>query len=117
MQKTAKEPNDLERYFVERVNAGDVDGLVALYEPTAVLISDDGLRVTGADQIRAFFVEYLQNGRQLEPSIQEPALSAGGLALTSSRHSNGALSVEIARRQADGNWLWVIDKFAIQGGA
>src|SRR6266508_1862951 len=33
----AVEPEDLERRFVERVNAGDVEGLVALYEPDAVM--------------------------------------------------------------------------------
>ncbi|KAB2366200.1 hypothetical protein F9B16_39895 [Actinomadura montaniterrae] len=30
-------PDDLSRLVVERLNAGDVDGLVALYEPDAVL--------------------------------------------------------------------------------
>jgi hypothetical protein len=29
----AMQPEDLGRYFLERANAGDVDGLVALYEP------------------------------------------------------------------------------------
>ena len=37
MHEPAKEPNDLERFFVERVNAGDVEGLVALYESNATL--------------------------------------------------------------------------------
>lgn len=33
----ALEPADLEGLYVERVNAGDVDGLVALFEPDAVV--------------------------------------------------------------------------------
>lgn len=33
----ALEPEDLARFFVVRANAGDVDGLVALYETDAVL--------------------------------------------------------------------------------
>ena len=33
------DPEDLGRYFLDRANAGDVDGLVALYEPGAVLAS------------------------------------------------------------------------------
>ena len=43
------EPEDLERFFVERVNAGDVEGLVALYELDAVLafpISWSGCLIT-----------------------------------------------------------------------
>lgn len=42
MNKPAKNPNDLEKYFVERGNAGDIEGLVALYEPDAVLVDDNG---------------------------------------------------------------------------
>ncbi len=116
MHKPAKEPNDLEKFFVERANAGDVDGLVALYEPNAVLVSDDGVQVAGTDQIREFFVNFLKNRPQLAPSIQAPALYSGELALTSSRHSNRDVSAEIARRQPDGNWLWTVDQFVLGKG-
>lgn len=115
MYEAAKEPNDLEKFFVERANAGDIDGLVALYEPNAVLLSDDGRQVSGTEQIRMFLVEYLRNRPELVASRQNRALCSGDVALTSSQHSNGVLSVEIARRQPDGNWLWVIDQFAIPG--
>ena len=114
VHKSAKEPNDLEKFFVERANAGDVDGLVALYEPNAVLVSGDGEQVVGMDGIREFLVDYLKNRPQLAPSVQAPALCSGSLALTSSQHSNGDVSAEIARRQSDGNWLWVIDQFALE---
>lgn len=113
MYKTAKEPNDLEQFFVERANSGDVDGLVALYEQNAVLVSDDGKQVAGTDRMREFFGQYLQGRPQLAPSVQAPALCIGNLALTSSRHSDGAVSAEIARRQPDGTWLWVVDRFAV----
>jgi hypothetical protein len=33
----ARRPEDLGTFFLERANAGDVEGLVALYEPEAVL--------------------------------------------------------------------------------
>ena len=36
-RRPAVEPEDLDRMFLERANAGDVDGVVALYEPNAVL--------------------------------------------------------------------------------
>ncbi len=113
MHEPATEPNDLERFFVERANAGDVEGLVALYEANATLACGDGERVVGADQIRKFFINYLMSRPQLAPSVQAPALCSGNLALTSSRHSNGDVSAEIARRQPDGNWLWAVDQFAL----
>ena len=113
MHKPAKEPNDLERYFVERANAGDVEGLVALYEPNATLTCGDGGVMVGLDQIRKFFVNYLASRPKLTPSVQAPALCSGDLALTSSRLDNGDITAEIARRQKDGNWLWAVDKFAL----
>lgn len=113
MHKPAKEPNDLERYFVERANAGDVEGLVALYESNATLACGDGKVVVGLDQIRKFFIDFLASCPQLTPSVQAPALCSGNLALTSSRLDNGDITAEIARRQPDGNWLWAVDQFAL----
>jgi hypothetical protein len=36
MQRKAARPEDRSRFFVERANAYDVEGLVELYEPDAV---------------------------------------------------------------------------------
>ena len=116
MHKPAKEPNDLERYFVERANAGDVDGLVALYESNATLTCGDGEAFVGLYQIRDFFVNYLASRPQLTASVQAPALCSGDLALTSSQLDNGDITAEIARRQQDGNWLWAVDQFALGKG-
>ena len=113
MHKPATEPNDLEKYFVERANAGDVEGLVALYEPNAAVAYGDGEIAVGLDQIRDFFVSFLVNRPQLDPSDQAPALCSGNLALTSSRLSNGDITAEVARRQPDGCWLWVVDQFSL----
>jgi ketosteroid isomerase-like protein len=111
--KPAEEPNDLEVLFVERANAGDVEGLVALYEEDATLDCGDGKRLVGVEQIRELFTRYLLSHSQFSPSMQAPALCRGNIALTSSLHSNGDISAEIARRQPDGNWLWAIDQFAV----
>ncbi len=112
MHPPAKEPNDLEKFFVARANAGDIEGLLALYEADATLVSDDGKVAEGLSQIRKFFEKFLSNRPQLSPSIQAAALCSGDLALTSSKLSNGNITAEIARRQSDGNWLWVVDQFA-----
>ncbi len=117
MHTPAKEPNDLERFFIERANAGDVEGLVALYESNATLACGDGEVVVGLDQIRKFFSDFLASRPQIAPSVQAPALCSGNLALTSSRLGNGDITAEIARRQPDGNWLWAVDQFALGKGA
>jgi ketosteroid isomerase-like protein len=113
MREPATDPNDLERFFVKRANAGDVEGLVALYEGNAILVNGDGEVAMGLDEIREFFVRFLASRPTLDPSVQAAALCSGDLALTSSRLSNGDITAEVARRQADGSWLWVVDQFAL----
>ncbi|MEC3957865.1 nuclear transport factor 2 family protein [Nocardia sp. CDC153] len=109
-QKVAAEPNDLARFFIERANAGDVDGLVALYEPTAVLAFPPGSLATGHAEIRKVYEQFVAAAPVLEPGLQHPALVSGDLALTSSTLTNGDITVEIARRQPDGSWLWAVDQ-------
>ncbi len=113
MYKPAQEPNDLEKFFVERANAGDVEGLVALYEPNAIVAYGDGKVAIGLNQIRDFFIKFVAKHPQLDPSNQSAALCSEDIALTSSRLSNGDITAEVARRQPDGSWLWVVDQFAL----
>jgi ketosteroid isomerase-like protein len=104
----AAAPEDLGRLFLERANAGDVEGVVALYAPDAVLAGPDGARLRGHGEIRAFYAGLLR-GRPSFRGEQSPAVLAGDLALTSTRFSGG-VTAEVARRAPDGTWLWVIDQ-------
>ena len=106
----AAQPEDLSRFVVERLNAGDVDGLVALYEPDAVLALPDGRVAGGAGEIRAAYADLVADRPTFAPGRQLPTLRNGDLALTSVRLPDGGVTVEVARRQADGTWLWVIDQ-------
>lgn len=112
-KKAATEPNDLGRYFIERANAGDVDGLVALYEPDAVLAFPPGSVSTGHGEIRAMYEQFVAAAPVLEQGRQHPALVSGDVALTVATQTNGDLSVEVARRQPDGSWLWAVDQPAL----
>jgi ketosteroid isomerase-like protein len=96
-----------------RANAGDVEGLVALYESEAVLACPHGRVVVGSKTIRGFYSELLSEKPTFEPGEQQPALRRGDLVLTSSRLANGVVTAEIARRQADGTWLCAIDQPSI----
>ncbi|WP_086827584.1 nuclear transport factor 2 family protein [Allokutzneria sp. NRRL B-24872] len=110
----ATEPNDLGRFFIERGNAGDVDGLVALYEPDAVLAFPPGSVATGHIEIREVYEQFVAAAPVLSPGKQHPALVSGDLALTACTLDNGDVTVEIARRQPDGSWLWVVDQPVFQ---
>ncbi|HEY8474502.1 MAG TPA: nuclear transport factor 2 family protein [Natronosporangium sp.] len=106
----AKEPNDLGRFFIERANAGDLEGLLALYTPDAVLEFPPGTVSVGTEQIRTVFEQMLASRPQFQPGQQAPALICGDTALTSTRVAGGAVTAEVARRQPDGSWRWVIDQ-------
>lgn len=104
------EPHDLAKFFIERANAGDVDGLVALYEPNAVLAFPPGHLATGHAEIRTVYEQFVAAAPVLQLGRQHPTLVSGDLALTASTLANGEITVEIARRQPDGSWLWAVDQ-------
>jgi len=110
----AAEPNDIARLLWERMNAGDLDGIVALYEPAAVLALPDGQVATGHAAIRAAFGKLLAAQSNFLPGEQRPALQVGDLAFTSARLASGAVTAEVARRQSDGSWRWMIDQPSVR---
>jgi ketosteroid isomerase-like protein len=112
-REPARDPQDLERLLVSRERAGDVDGMAALYEPHAVLDCGDGRLMLGREAIRVFYAGLVAMGRKFDFGDQRPAIISGDLALTSTRSPDGSVTGEVARRQGDGTWLWVIDQFSI----
>jgi ketosteroid isomerase-like protein len=108
-------PKDLARLLVSRANSGDIEGMVALYEPSAVLALGNGRVAVGTDAIRQYYTEFLATGVKFNVGDQRSALIGGDIALTSTRLPNGAVTAEIARKQSDGTWLWVIDQPSIVG--
>src|SRR5262249_47739722 len=112
-REVARDPQDLEPFFVSRQRAGDVDGMMALYEPAAVVDPGNGQLLRGLDAIRAFFEHVVASVQKYNYGEQRPALISGDLAMTSMRSPGGNVTTEIARRQPDGTWLWVIDRFIV----
>jgi ketosteroid isomerase-like protein len=114
----ANDPQDLERLLVARENAGDIAGMTALFEPDAVVEIGDGTFLRGREAIHEFFTKLQVTGfgpekRKFEFGEQRPALICGDLALTSTRSRDGTVTSEVARRQKDGTWLWVIDRYSV----
>jgi uncharacterized protein (TIGR02246 family) len=115
----ARDPRDLSRLFAERANRGDLGGLAELYEPEAKLIAADGSEAAGRAAIRKSLEGLLALAPRITPGDGR-AVRAGDLALMSSRWrmtfaasddaaSLEGISTEIARCQADGSWLYLID--------
>lgn len=105
-RERAMTPEGLGRPFLDRGNAGDVDGLIALYEPDAVPAFRSGQVVVGIEAIRRVYQPLLA-GKPTFQGVPQPAFGNGDLALTSTRFGSG-VTAEPARRQPDGTWLWMI---------
>lgn len=109
----ARRPEDLSDFFLKRANAGDVEGVVALYEPDAVLAFPPGQLTRGHEQIREIYRDFFATAPVLGSAGQMPAIVNGDIALTTTRLPGGGATTEIARRQPDGSWRWVIDQPSI----
>ena len=53
-REPARDPQDLERLLVTRERARDVEGMMALYEPPAVVDCGEGRLLRGTDAIWAY---------------------------------------------------------------
>ncbi len=67
----------------------------------------------GHEQIRQAYAELLAGRPSFASAGQQPVIRNADLALTSTRLPGGGATVEIARRQPDGSWRWVIDQPAV----
>ncbi|MFN8110263.1 MAG: nuclear transport factor 2 family protein [Thermoleophilia bacterium] len=106
----ARTPEEITSLVVERVNAGDPDGVAALYEPEAVLAYPLGREVRGRAAIRDAWARLIAGGMRLTPEPPLPTARVGDLALTSTPPRDGAgARAQVVRRQSDGTWLRLID--------
>src|ERR1700691_292566 len=110
-REKAMAPEDLTRLFVERSNAGDVDGVAELYETDAVMAYPPGQFTTGREAIRELWAGVLAHRPQFEPEAPLPTLISGDIALTATPPRDGAgARAQVARRQPDGTWLRLLDQ-------
>jgi uncharacterized protein (TIGR02246 family) len=119
----ANTPEELHRLWAEAYNAGDLEALIELYEAEAVLVPQPGQPpVVGREAIRRALKGFLARKGELKIAIATAfALRGGEVALLRSRWTlegrghdgqDVALthqSAEVARRQADGSWRYLID--------
>jgi ketosteroid isomerase-like protein len=104
----ATTPEQIHRSFEDMFNAGDLDGLMELYEPDAALIAQPGSVAYGSEQARAALQGFLAlKGRiTLDTKL---VVTVGDTGPDGNPVTLGATTAEVARRQADGTWRYVID--------
>jgi ketosteroid isomerase-like protein len=110
----ASTPQEIHALFERAFNLGDIEAMLALYEPGAVLVAG-GRPVTGHDGIREALSLFVASGRGMKLETRMIIESGEGLALLHGAWSLGpsserrGLSTEVVRRQSDGSWLFVFD--------
>ena len=101
---------------VERtVNNEDVEGFVGLYAPDAYMVLPDGSTITGHDAIREVATQVCAMKGRMTVTTRY-VIEAGDLAILSNEwtldaggESMSAITAEVAQRQPDGGWLYIID--------
>ena len=115
---TAKQVHEL---FVERFNAQDVDVIIELYEPNAVILPPDALEVvSGHVAIKEVLNVFLALNGKMENTIVR-VIEQQDIAILYSRwtvYGTGPDGIpvtvvgttsDVVRRQSDGSWLFAID--------
>ena len=116
----AYNPAEMHTLFRQAFNLGDVEALIALYEPNAVLVVD-GKKLIGRESIRKALESFLARRGRMTLETRAVVESQHGLAVLhggwvieppmgmGTEIATRGLSTEVVRKQPDGTWLFVID--------
>lgn len=111
---TTTDAHQLSSLFVQYFDAGNVEGLLSLYEEGATLYVP-GSTPSEPVPLRAAFEQFAAMGLHVEVKNAivlvngNLALSHGDLALVSADQRIEVKTAEVLRRQDDGTWRYVID--------
>ncbi|MFB4318140.1 YybH family protein [Actinomadura sp. 21ATH] len=114
-------PEELHRLMAARFTDGDLAGVMSLYEDGATYDAGRRGRLQGIDAIREHYRRLLALNLALELRTRK-VVAMGEIALLAcdwrlrgtgddgKRVDRNGTAVEVARRQADGTWRYLIDE-------
>jgi len=123
----ASHPEDIHKLFARSFEAGDLEGILSLYEANAAFVMESGEIVRGHAAIREALRSFLVSRPRIELELDH-VVEAEGLALVVSRWKIHGMdkdgkpvqlegrTADVARRQPDGKWLVAIDHPYAGGG-
>jgi ketosteroid isomerase-like protein len=121
MTKSATSPEACDRLFGEHVNAGDLDALLSLYEPTCSMVRRDRSLARGHAEIREVLGRLIVMRARMSTEIVKVVQAGDDLAMVyndwrmSAKRPDGqpieaaGKAIEVVRRQPDGTWRFILD--------
>ncbi|RJQ68984.1 MAG: DUF4440 domain-containing protein [Desulfobacteraceae bacterium] len=115
----AKSPEEICGLFQQYMAAGDIDAVLGVYDPQAVFLNQSGEVKKGLEGLRQELAPFASQKAYFEFRIRQ-VIRTGDIALmhtewkvSTSRQMN-VYAIEVARRQPDGTWRWLIgDPFTV----
>jgi uncharacterized protein (TIGR02246 family) len=115
----AKSPEEICRIFQQYMAEGDIDSVLSVYDPEAVFLNQSGEVKKGEEGLRQELAPFAAKKASFEFNIRQ-VIQSGNIALmhtewkVSSPQQMSVYAIEVARRQPDGTWRWLIgDPFTI----
>jgi ketosteroid isomerase-like protein len=115
----AKSPEDICYLFKKYMAEGDLDSLLSVYDPEAVFLNRAGEVKNGAEGLRQELAPFAAVKAAFDFNIKQ-VIQSGDIALmhtewkVSSPEPMSVYAIEVARRQPDGTWRWLIgDPFTV----
>jgi ketosteroid isomerase-like protein len=116
---SAKSPEEICRLFQQYMAEGDIDSVLSVYDPEAVFLNQSGEVKKGEAGLRQELAPFAARKAVFNFDIKQ-VIQSGDIALmhtewkVSSPQQMSVYAIEVARRQPDGTWRWLIgDPFTI----
>jgi ketosteroid isomerase-like protein len=114
----ANSPEEICRFFQQYMAAGDIDSVLSVYDPEAVFLNPSG-EVKSGEALKQELVPLVAMKARFDFNIRQ-VVRTGDIALmhtdwkVSSPERMSVYAIEVARRQPDGTWRWLIgDPFTV----
>ena len=112
--------DELQKLWAKNFNDSNIDGLMSLFDSNAVFMHAPGQTVKGTaairEQLSGWLAAKLKCDLQFQKSIEFDNIALlfskwtlSGTAADGSPITMSGQTSDVAERQADGNWLFVID--------
>lgn len=109
----AMSPEDICRLFQLFMAEGDLDSVMSLYDPDAVFVNQSGEVTKGRHDLRQELAPIVGAKARFDFDIKQ-VVQTGDIALMHTKWAVSApqpmtvYAIEVARRQPDGTWCWLI---------